>query len=293
MTKAPLPELALFGMTVAWGLSFVVIPWALEDAGYLTLTCLRLAVGTAFLLALKPKALAATVLEWRAGVLGGLMLAIGYVLQTAGLTESGSGVAGFLTSFYVPLVPLFEAAVARRWPPGRDLGAVTLAVIGIAVLTLRGDFTLGLGETLIAVSALYWAAQIVLVGRVAERADPVRLAAVQLLTAFVVVTGLRLAFPEGERLVWTPRFVASLVFLGVVTNALGFLAQAWAQKRVAPTRTAILFSPEPVFAALFGVWLAKETFGAREFAGSALVRAAVVLTVWTPRSAVAADASAG
>jgi drug/metabolite transporter (DMT)-like permease len=292
MTKAPLPELALFGMTVAWGLSFVVIPWALEDAGYLTLTCLRLAVGTAFLLALKPKALAATVLEWRAGVLGGLMLAIGYVLQTAGLTESGSGVAGFLTSFYVPLVPLFEAAVARRWPPGRDLGAVTLAVIGIAVLTLRGDFTLGLGETLIAVSALYWAAQIVLVGRVAERADPVRLAAVQLLTAFVVVTGLRLAFPEGERLVWTPRFVASLVFLGVVTNALGFLAQAWAQKRVAPTRTAILFSPEPVFAAVFGVWLKAEEFGGRQFAGSALVMAAVVLTVWAPKPAVAADAAA-
>src|SRR5262245_28173071 len=44
MRKAPLPELALFGMTIAWGLSFVVIPWALADAGYLTLTALRLAV---------------------------------------------------------------------------------------------------------------------------------------------------------------------------------------------------------------------------------------------------------
>src|SRR5947207_2915094 len=106
MRRSLLPETALFALTIAWGLSFPVIRWTTqEDAGYLTLTVLRLAVGLAFLLALRPRGLAATRLEWRAGTLGGLLLAGGYVLQTAGLTEADAGKSGFLTAIYVSLVP--------------------------------------------------------------------------------------------------------------------------------------------------------------------------------------------
>jgi drug/metabolite transporter (DMT)-like permease len=281
LRRLPLPELTLFGLTVAWGLSFVAVPWALRDGEYLTVTTLRMLVGVACLVAIKPRALAATPLEWRAGLLGGLLLAGGYILQTAGLTDAASGRSGFLTSFYIALVPLLEAAVYRRWPPRRDLGALVLATAGIAVLVLRADLTISTAEGLVAVSALFWAGQIVVVGRVADRVDPIRLAAVELLVV-AVICGASAACVETHALRWTPRLVACLAFLGVVTNALGFLAQAWAQRRVPPTRTAVLFSPEPVFAAVFGVWLAGESFGGRDAVGAALVMAAVVVAVWRP-----------
>jgi drug/metabolite transporter (DMT)-like permease len=286
MRKPPLPELALFGMTAAWGLSFVVVPWTLDRCAVMTSIALRTGIGLAFLLALRPRAFRATALEWRAGILCGLLLAGGYVYQTAGLVESAPGKSAFITAFYVALVPAFEALVYRRLPIRRDLAALAVATAGIAVMVLRDDLTLSLAEGLVAVASLCWAGHIVVVGRVAERVDPIRLAAIQMLVLVVVgVAGA--AWSHDPPVRWSGGLVAEMLFLGIVTNALGFLVQAWGQKRVPPTRTAVLFSGEPVFAAFFGFWLAGETFGWRDAAGAALVMAAVAMTVWMPRPDVA------
>lgn len=283
MRRALPAELAFVGITAAWGLSFVVVPWTLEAAPVMTSIALRAAVGLGFLLVLRPGALAATRLEWRAGLLAGLLLALGYVLQTAGLTSADAGKSGFLTAFYVALVPLCEALVYRRLPVRRDLVALSVATAGIALMVLKSDLTLDPAEGLVAMSAAAWASHIVVVGRVAERVDPLRFAAVQMLVlAAVGAAGMPAETNPMPR--WSGEFVASILFLGVVTNALGFLVQAWGQKLVPPTRTAILFSGEPVFAAAFGVWLAGERFGKRDLAGAAFVMAAVAFTVLAPRN---------
>jgi drug/metabolite transporter (DMT)-like permease len=225
-------------------------------------------------------------------VLAGLFLSGGYVLQTAGMMTAGSGKSGFLTAFYVSLVPLVEALVYRRLPPKRDLLALLVASAGISVMVLRADLSLSLGEGVVALSAFCWAAQIVVVGRVAERVDALRLAAIQL-TVLTVVGGVGAALTTERPVEWTGELVWAVVFLGVVTNALGFLVQAWGQKRVPPTRTAILFSAEPVVAATFGVVLVGERFEAQDIAGAALVLAAVALTIWKPRPDVAPGAAGG
>jgi drug/metabolite transporter (DMT)-like permease len=290
LRKLPLPELALFGMTAAWGLSFVGVPRVLESCPVMTSIAIRTGIGVVCLLALRPRAFAATRLEWRAGILGGLLLAGGYVLQTAGLTEATPGKSGFLTAFYVTLVPAFEAAVYRRLPPRRDLAALAVATAGIAVMVIRADLTMSFAEGVVALAALCWAAHIVVVGRVAERVDPVRLAAIQMLV--LVAAGTAGAVAQHDASIrWSGELVAWFLFLGAVTNALGFLVQAWGQKRVPPTRTAVLFCGEPVFAAMFGVWLAGETFGARDVLGASLVMGAVALTVLRPGNVTAPGAA--
>jgi drug/metabolite transporter (DMT)-like permease len=273
-------------MTVAWGLSFVLVPWVLGRCPVMTSIAVRTGIGVACLVALRPNAFAATRLEWRAGVLGGLLLAGGYVLQTSGLTEAAPGKSGFLTAFYVTLVPAFEAVVYRRLPPRRDLAALAVATAGIALMVIRSDLTMSYAEAVVAGAALCWAAHIVVVGRVAERVDPVRLAAIQMLV--LVVAGTAGAVAQHDAPIrWSAELVGWFLFLGAVTNALGFLVQAWGQKRVPPTRTAVLFCGEPVFATMFGVWLTGETFGARDVAGALLVMGAVALTVLRPGNVTA------
>jgi len=283
MRRALPAELAFVGITVAWGLSFVVVPWTLDSAPVMTTIALRSLIGLLFLLAVRPRALMATPLEWRAGLLAGLLLALGYVLQTAGLTSAGAGASGFLTAFYVALVPACEAAVYRRFPARRDVLALFVATAGIALMVLSAELTLDPAEGLVALSAFAWAAHIVVIGRVAARVDPLRLAAIQMLVLFAVAAiGAASAHDPAPK--WSGEFILWIAFLGIVTNGLGFLVQAWGQRRVSPTRTAILFSGEPVFAALFGVWLAGESFGLRDAAGAALVMAAVAFTVIGPRN---------
>jgi drug/metabolite transporter (DMT)-like permease len=258
----------------------VAIKDALADCGPFTLTALRMATGSvAAILLLRPKLLRASSLELRAGALGGLLLAGGYLLQTIGLRTAGAGVGGFLTALYVVLVPVIDAAVFRRWPRLRDVAGLLVAAVGLGLITLDPD-RLGLasGEALVAVSAFFWAGQIVLVGRVAARVDPATLSTLQLVVVTVVASAA-LPFVGEKPVHWSGDLVSAIFFLGYVTCALGFAVQVWAQRRFPPTRTAIVFSAEPVFAAFFGWWFQDEVFGPRKLAGAGFVLAAVALAL--------------
>lgn len=284
LRRLPWPELALLAMTVVWGMSFLTIKWALDaPCGVLTLNAVRNGIGLLFLLAVRPRAFAATPLEWKAGLLGGSILAGGYVLETAGMLEAGAGKSGFLAQFYVALVPFLQAAVFRRLPAWSDVGSLALATSGIAVMVVRPGVAISAGEVLVALAAVPWAVQIVLVGRVAQRIDPIRIAAIQV-GVIAVVTGASLLFVHEPMPVWRPALVGHLVYLGVLASAAGFLVQAWAQRRVSPTRTAVLLCGQPVFAVLFAAWLTGEQFDLRDAAGAVLIMAAVVLTVVMQRN---------
>jgi len=279
----PWAETAVLAVTAAWGLSFVVLKWGLEDAGPFSLTALRMTTGLASaLVVLRPRLLRATAVEWGGGIAGGLLLAGGYLLQTAGLRTAEAGTAGFVTALYVALVPFVELAVFRRVPDLRDLAVLVVCCLGIGLIAFEpGSFALTWDEGLVAISTLCWAGQIVVVGRVTARCHGPTLVTIQLLVLAVVCgTGALLADEKPVR--WTGDLFAVVFFLGHVTCVLAFLAQAWAQRRFPPTHTAILFSPEPVFAALFGWWLLGEEIGPRVVVGGALVLGGVLLAVLRP-----------
>ena len=52
---------------------------------------------------------------------------------------------------------------------------------------------------------------------------------------------------------------ASVVYMALFAGALALVGQTWAQAHLPPTRTAIIMSMEPVFAAFFAVLLGGET----------------------------------
>lgn len=289
MRRVPWPKIAVVAVTLAWGLGFVVVKDALLVCGPFTLTALRMLVGfLAAVLLLRPRLFAATSLEWRAGALGGLLLAGGYVLQTVGLRTADAGTSGFVTAGYIPIVPLIEGALFRRRPGRRDLLALVLATAGLAFVSLRpGTLRLGEGELLVALSGVFWAAQIVLCGRVAGSVDPPTFASIQI-GVVAVIAGAVLPFADERPVEWSGEFVTAVFFLGYVTCALAFAVQGWAQRKFAPTRMAILFSPEPVFAALAGWWFKDEPFPPRKLVGGALVVGAVVLAL-LPTAPVSPD----
>lgn len=274
-----LPEAALLAATVAWGLSFVVVKWALADAGFVGLTVLRMSAGLLVLVVVGRTTLRGlTPAELRGGVLAGIALSGGYLLQTAGLRTATAAASGFLTAFYIALTPVFESLAFRRAPPRRDVVVLLLAAAGICTMVAEEELRFSSGEALVALSAFCWAAQIVIVGSYAPRVRVRRLAAVQLATVACVAL---LAFPfSGEPLPRaTPTLLGCVAYLGAVTCALCFLIQAWGQRVVPPTRAATLYAGEPVFAAVFGVALLGERFDTTDLVGAGLVMAAVALTL--------------
>ena len=69
----------------------------------------------------------------------------------------------------------------------------------------------------------------------------------------------------------------ALLVTGVFASALAFLVQTWAQRRTSANRTALVFTLEPVWAALFGFTLAGDRLGALGWAGCAVIMAGIVL----------------
>jgi drug/metabolite transporter (DMT)-like permease len=216
----------------------------------------------------------------RAGLLAGLALAAGMWLQVTGLQHTTTSVSAFLTYLLVVFVPLGSAVVLRRPPLPTTLAGVAVAVVGLALLVAgagSGDdlrFGLGLGEALTLACALAFAAHIVVLGAVAGAHDPVQLNAVQCAVVAVVlgVPGALeggFAFPAAA---W-----AAAAWTGLAATAVAFGLQIVGQRRVSPSRTALLLMLEPVFAGALG-YAAGERLGAVGLAGAATILLAIVVS---------------
>ncbi|HEY3183512.1 MAG TPA: DMT family transporter [Gaiellaceae bacterium] len=266
--------LALVAVTAVWGVTFVQVKDAVAIYPLFAFLALRFAIASATLAV--PGARRVRTLgragTW-AAIFAGLLLAAGYVLQTAGLQRTSVSRAGFVTGMYVVLTPLIALALFRIRVGLAAWAGVALATAGLALLSgvHGGDLA---GDLLVLAGAAVYSLQIVLMERYAPRYDAIAFTLVEMLAAFAglgLVAIPQLETPHG----WT--VWGALIVTGVFASALAFLAQTWAQRRTSATRTALVFTLEPVWAALFGYTLAGDRLGAAGWAGCAVIMAGIVL----------------
>jgi drug/metabolite transporter (DMT)-like permease len=270
-------SLALVAAALLFGSTFLVVQDAVESAEPLPFLAVRFAIGTA---ALAPLALRhggrglRTPGMLRAGALAGLALTAGYGLQTVGLQYTTSSVSAFLTYLLVVFVPLIVAITTRRLPPWPTVAGVALAVAGLALLGGGPDVGTGRGELLTLGCALAFAVHLLALADAAPRFPVAALSAVQfaVVAGVLVVPGL---FAGGYRL--TGEAWAAAAYTGVAVTACGLGLQAWGQRRVSPTRAALLLLIEPVSAAVLG-FLAGERLGAAGAAGALLILGGIVVS---------------
>lgn len=265
-------ETALIAITAVWGSTFLLVHWAMQHSGPWFFVGIRFLVAGLISVVIFRRVLRG--IRWRdigAGVAIGVMIYLGYGLQTVGLQTIDSSTSAFITAMYVPLVPLAQWAVFRKRPPAMAFIGAGLAFIGLvliagpdALLTL----TLGAGEIATMLSTLPIAAEIILISVFAGRIDLGRITVIQLLTAGVL--GLLTMPVTGESV---PEFswiwVGCAVGLGAA-SCLIQLTMNWAQKSVSPTRATIIYAGEPVWAGIIGR-IAGERLPATALIGGALV----------------------
>jgi len=267
---------ALLVVTAIWGVTFVQIKDALELYPLFAFLAVRFAIAVA---TLAPFAASRVRTLGRDGVVAGAslgaLLAVGYGLQTAGLERTTVSAAGFVTGMYVVLTPIFGLLLFRTRVDVAVWAGVGLAVAGLAMLSGVESGSVA-GDLLVLAGAASYAVQIVLMERYAPRYDPLAFTICEMAAAFVgfgvVASALgQVELPHG----WT--VWGALLVTGIFASALGYLVQAWAQRRTTATRTALLFALEPVFAGIFGYALAGDRLGALGWAGCAVILAGIVV----------------
>ena len=275
---------ALLLTTASWGSTFFLIKDLLERVPTLDFLAVRFAIAGVVMFAVAHRAVLAMSREalHRAVVVGGIY-GVAQILQTAGLAHTAASVSGFITGMYVVCTPLLASLILRSRITGATWAAVVLATAGLGVLTLEG-FSIGYGEALTFVAAVLYALHIVALGAWSTARDALGMSVVQLIVIALVC--LVATAPDGVVLPDRPSDWLAVVYMAMVAGALALIAQTWAQSQLSPTRTAIIMSMEPVFAAFFAVLLGGEGVTSRMVLGGAMVLAAMLLVELAPRRRV-------
>ncbi len=279
MRRTPVAYLALVVASFLFGATFVVIKEAITTLPPLSFVGWRFLIGSAVLLALvRPR----TARLWRDGVGAGVLLFAGYALQTLGLARTTAANSGLITGLYVVFTPFVVAVVARRAVRYRVVAGATLSFAGLALLTVGEDFSLQSGDLLTMACALAFAGHIVVLARVAPRHAVVPLTAVQLLTTAAL--SLLLAAPIDGLPLPSGEVLGAVVFTGLAVSAFAFLLQVWSQTVVGPSRTAIILSLEPAFAAATAAVVLDERLTGPGWVGAGLILVGIYLVLFfTPK----------
>ncbi|HZZ86446.1 MAG TPA: DMT family transporter [Anaeromyxobacteraceae bacterium] len=272
-------DLALLILTLFWGTTFLLVHDLVAHTPPGLFLFLRFGLAV---LALGAAAL------WRRdrltpgllkhGLLLGLFLYAGFVLQTFGLRYTTPSRAGFLTGLAVLAVPFLGRFLLGRKVLLASWVGVGFAVAGLLLLTRpfgaapSGDVRLG--DALTALCSVAFALQIVYTSEWSRQHPVALLTLVQVGVTFLGAAVLAALEPGPARV--GPGGWPVIAFTGLGMTALAFFAMNWAQRRTTAIRAALIFSLEPMAAALFSHFYGGEPLGPFDWAGGGLIVAGVV-----------------
>ena len=208
-------------------------------------------------------------------IAGGLLIGAAG-LQQAGLESTTAGNAGFITTLYVVLVPIILVLFWRERIHWLSWLGAGIAIFGSLLLSTGGSFHLASGDALEMAGALFWALHVILVSRVVKHLDVLTFSAGQYIVAGLLnLLVSRLAQMPLNGLAsgwWT------IVFIGLLSTAVGYTLQVLGQKYAPPTDATIILSMEAVFAVLTGFIFLGETMRLVQLVGCGLILIAVIVT---------------
>jgi len=268
---------ALLAVSMAWGLSFVVMkdPIAKESVNSFLFT--RFVVAVLAMLALQPAVLKKINREILGkGFIAGLLLGSGFILQTLGLARAGAAVTGFITGLYVVATPVIAALVLKVKISRFTWGCVALATAGLALLSLTG-WSMGIGEFFVLLCAIVFGAHIVALSRWSNGLDAYAMTVVQLATC-ALLTGA-ISFGQGYEAPTNLSGWLVIFYTAIICTAIAFVIQTWSQAHMSATKVAVIMTMEVVFAAFFAVIFGGETLTVKVLIGGAMVLAAMFMIV--------------
>ncbi|HBI99825.1 MAG TPA: EamA family transporter, partial [Lysinibacillus sp.] len=187
----------------------------------------------------------------------GFLLFIVFALSLFGLQSTSVSNAGFILSLTVVLVPIFSSFIDKRLPSRAVSFAIICTMIGITVLTAQGSFSFHKGDLLVAIAALCYSIYLLLNSSFTRNVESISYGIYQLGFAGIYALILTLLFETPTLPNNTTSWIA-ILGLGIICSAFCFVGQTVAQQYTSATHTGLIFSLEPIFAAMFAMMFIGE-----------------------------------
>ncbi len=278
MSKQLKADLSLLAVTLVWGSSFVLTKNALDHLSTFNFLAIRFILAALISgIIFYKNIIQADKNTIKYGILIGAILFTGYALQTTGLNYTSASKSGFITGFSVVIVPILSAYLLKIKPPKSAVIGVVFAIIGLGFLTLDSSLSLNIGDLYTLIASLMFALHIITVGKYTGEVDSIVMAIVQIgvvgiLSLFFSFATEKPIIPTGTE-IWLPLFI-----LAILCTSGAFIVQNVMQKFTTPTHTALIYSGEPVFSAIFAYFVAGELLTSKAIWGCGLILAGMVIS---------------
>lgn len=283
-------SLLLFLTATIWGFAFVAQSKGMDYVGPLTFNGVRAMLGGIVLIPFvaaqsaknRKKGIKADkrALFW-GGLLCGIFLFLAGSFQQFGILYTSVGKSGFITAFYIVLVPIFGLFLKRKTGALVWVSAV-VALFGLYLLCITEGLRVNLGDALTLVCAVLFAGHILVIDRFAAKADGVTLSMLQFFVNGVLACAAALIFEKPSLAsildAWAP-----ILYAGVMSCGVAYTLQIIGQKGLEPSVASLILSLESCMAVLAGWLLLGQSLSPRELVGCAVMFAAIVLAQLPPR----------
>lgn len=271
-------DLLLLTAAVVWGVSFVVVKEALNDASPLLFLALRFAIATIALTPFIRLRGGFSRGELRAGVILTLLLASGFATQAYGLQYTTPARSAFIVAMSSVLAPVVALVLLRHRTGWIVIAALLVAAVGIYFLTAPDAGGLNKGDLWTLITSVVFGGHIVAVSAFSKQFEAERLVWLQL-PGTAIGTFIAALLVEDMRFNWSLSLVSALLFLAIMSTAVALVWQFRAQRQMSSARAALIFCFEPVFAAVTSWFFWGETFSLSQGLGAGLILAGMVLAV--------------
>lgn len=278
----------LFLTAFIWGIAFVAQSVGMDYVGPFTFNCVRSLIGGIVLIpcirllrkntqgkdGVSPKAEDRKLLL-TGGILCGILLAAATNFQQVGIAYTTVGKAGFITAFYIIIVPILGLFLKKKCPPTVWIGVV-LALAGLYFLCITEELSVGKGDALIFVCAILFSVHILVIDHFTELVDGVKMSCIQFLVCGMI-TAVPMFLFEEPRISGIIAAGQPILYAGVLSCGVAYTLQIVGQKGMNPTVASLILSLESVISVLAGMVLLNQHLSTREILGCVLMFAAIIL----------------
>ncbi len=272
-------ELILASVTLFWGATFPIVKDAITEMPVMAFLWIRFAIAAVLLACLAGRVGFSTLDRrgWLVGIMLGTLLALAFIFQTFGLERTSSANAGFLTGLGVVWVPLLAGPLLKKPAAFGSKIGVGFALLGLFLLTWHTPWSINFGDLLVIICSVFIALHILGLDVFTKGYDGKALTFVQIATAALIyLVGSLIFEPTSVPQVWTGSLVFAFVITAVFATVFAFWAMTTFQNRTTPTRAALIYTLEPVFAAIFSIWLAGDRLTTIGWIGGGLIVAGMI-----------------
>ncbi len=262
-----------------WGASFVYVKDAIDSVDVFSFLFMRFtlsAVIVGFISIGRLKKISIELL-WKSVAMG-LMLAVSFVFQTFGIKYTTASNAAFITGLCVVLVPVFISVVDRRLPSPLKIASVVLGFVGLGLLTLKPGLSVNRGDVWALFCAVTFGLHIIMISRMMGGIDALLFSLVQSIVvaictgaAGLAVNGTLVVVPE------SPEVLHAVVYCAIFATAYMYTAMATLQRNVSEIKAVMIYSLEPLFAAIVAFICIGERMSAQQITGGLLIFAGMIL----------------